>query len=104
EEEGRLGQQSGRGVDPAAHNEAMRRYTRGPLEEPREVIRAHVRDCRELLEPKLSVQIVLDERGHAATLALGEAADDQGREPRVASAVGPPHRSVDRAVVHCVTL
>src|SRR5438132_1269794 len=91
---GGLGQQSGRGVDPAAHNEAMWRYTRGPLEEPREVIPAHVRDCRELLEPKLSVQIVLDERGHAANLALGKAADDHGRQPRVASAVGPPHWGV----------
>src|SRR5262245_25994366 len=80
---GGLVQQSGGGVDPAAHHEAMRRYTRGPIEEPREVIRAHVRDCRELLEPELPVQIVLDERNHPTNLARGKAADGHRRQPSV---------------------
>src|SRR5215510_7805672 len=50
----------------------MRGHPGGSLEQPREVIRAHVRHRTELREPKLSPEIALDVLRHAPEPALGK--------------------------------
>src|SRR3989442_15591914 len=56
----RLSQQCSRPLDPSANEESVRRYASALLEEPREMIGAHVHQGPKPPEPKPPGQIVRD--------------------------------------------
>lgn len=77
----------------------MRRQPRGPLEQPCEVIRAHVDDRPEVGQPELALQVVVDVRLHSAEAAFGQRPDDTPRSG-VARCVVKFRRRVRAFVAH----
>src|SRR5713226_3376815 len=81
------------------NHEEMRGNPRAALEEPREMIRAHMHHGTELREPELSVQITLDVRRHAAELELGKT-PDRHVDLRVTLRAAKLHHGVCLFVTH----
>jgi len=77
----------------------MRRQPRDPLEQPCEVIRAHVDDRAEVGQPELAVQIAVDVRLHSADPAFERRPDDALR-PGVARRTRNFHRRIRAFAAH----